>query len=71
MNTEKVAPHIGRNIQKYRNQKGFSQTKLSQLSGVSYNTLIKIEAGGSKNPTIETLIKLARPLEISVDQLLK
>ena len=43
--------------------------KLAVEAGVSYNTIIKIERGEIKNPRIETVIKLAEVLEVSIDDL--
>jgi len=59
-----------KNLAKIRKKKGWSQEKLAQEAGISYNTLIKIERKGIKNPKIETVIKLANALRISVDELL-
>ena len=50
---------------------GISQDRLSKLADVTYNTIIKIESGANKNPTIETLAKIAKALEVSVDNLIK
>lgn len=58
-----------KNLVKIRKQKGWSQEKLAVESGISYNTIIKIERGGIKNPKIETVIKLADALGISIDTL--
>lgn len=58
-----------KNLAKIRKEKGWSQEKLAQEAGVSYNTLIKIERQGIKNPKIETVIKLANALGISIDEL--
>ena len=46
---------IADNIKKYRQKLGISQDRLSKMADVTYNTIIKIESGGSKNPTIDTL----------------
>lgn len=62
---------IGKNIKKLRQAKGLSQDRLSKLADVSYNTVIKLETGGIQNPTIETLQKIAKALNVSVDYLLK
>jgi len=48
-----------------------SQDRLSKLADVTYNTIIKIESGANKNPTIETLAKIARALDVGVDDLIK
>lgn len=48
-----------------------SQDRLSKLADVSYNTIIKIEAGTNTNPTIETLSKIAKALNIPIEELIK
>jgi len=60
-----------KNLAKLRKQKGWSQEKLAVESGVSYNTIIKLERGRIKNPKIDTVIKLAKALNVSIDKLLK
>jgi len=60
-----------KNLRKYRAKKGWTQEKLAQEAGISYNTLIKIERGGIKNPKIETIIKLSKALGITLDDLVK
>ena len=62
---------IADNIKKYRNKMGVSQDRLSKLADVTYNTIIKIESGANKNPTIETLAKIAEALGVGVDDLIK
>jgi len=62
---------IADNIKKYRNKLGVSQDRLSKLADVTYNTIIKIESGANKNPTIETLAKIAKALSVGVDDLIK
>jgi len=62
---------IAENIKKYRNKMGVSQDRLSKLADITYNTIIKIESGANKNPTIETLAKIAKALSVGVDDLIK
>jgi len=62
---------IGKNIKKYRQEKELSQDKLSKLADLSLNTVVKIELDESPNPTIETIQKIAKALEVSVDDFLK
>ncbi len=62
---------ISGNIKKYRNKLGISQDRLSKLADVTYNTMIKIESGANQNPTIETLAKIAKALNVGVDDLIK
>ena len=63
--------NISENIKKYRSDLGVSQDKLSKLADVTYNTIIKIESGVNRNPTIETLAKIAKALKVGVDDLIK
>jgi len=62
---------IAKNIKKIRKKKGISQDKLSKLAEVAYNTLIKVESGAIQNPTIETVQKIAKALDTSLDELTK
>lgn len=62
---------IGKNIKRFRQDKGLSQDKLSKLADLSLNTVVKIELDESPNPTIETIQRIAKALDVSVDGLLK
>lgn len=52
-----------------RKEKGLTQEGLARKANISYHTLIKLESGGIKNPKIETVIKLSKALNISLDRL--
>jgi len=67
----KIIPTVAKNIKKYRKEKDLSQDKLSRLADVAHATIIKIESGGIKSPTIDTVQKIAKALGVSVDILLK
>jgi len=60
-----------KNIKRLRNKKGWSQERLAREADISYQTLIKIEQERIKNPKLQTLVKLARALEVSLDELIK
>jgi len=62
---------IATNIKKYRDKLGVSQDKLSKLAGVTVHTLTKIKTGATTDPRIETLKKIAKGLNVSVDDLIK
>ena len=62
---------IGKNINRFRQDKGLSQDKLSKFADLSLNTVVKIELDESPNPTIETIQRIAKALDVSVDDLLK
>jgi len=44
---------------------------VARLTNLSLNTIVKIENGVNKNPTIETLTKITKALEVGVDDLIK
>jgi len=62
---------ISKNIRKLREQKGISQDRLSKLADISLNTMAKLEIDDSQNPTIETLQKIAKALDVKVEDLIK
>jgi len=62
--------NLANNIIRLRKQKGLSQEKLARLSDVANNTIIKMESGENDNPTLETLRKVAKALDVSVDKLI-
>ncbi|OGY66399.1 MAG: hypothetical protein A3A16_03460 [Candidatus Harrisonbacteria bacterium RIFCSPLOWO2_01_FULL_44_18] len=61
---------ISSNIKKIRAEKGYSLEKIARLAGLSLNTIVKIENGVNQNPTFETLQKIAKALEIKMDDLI-
>lgn len=63
--------NISDNLKRIRAEKGYSLKKVARLSELSLNTVVKIENGASKNPTIDTLSKIATALKTSVDNLIK
>lgn len=62
--------NISDNVRKVRKKAGLSQDKLARKAEVAYNTVVKIESGENKNPTIETLRSIAKALDVSVDKLI-
>lgn len=62
--------NLAKNVKKLRKQKGLSQERLARLADVANNTIIKMESGENKNPTLETLRKVAKALDVSVDELI-
>ena len=62
--------NLAKNITRLRKAKGLSQEKLARLADVANNTLIKMESGENQNPTLDTLKKIAKALEVSVDELI-
>lgn len=50
--------------------KGLTNKKIAELSGVQIATVDKIFSGMSKNPTLETLTKIAFVLDCTIDDLI-
>ncbi|PWX16697.1 XRE family transcriptional regulator [Clostridium perfringens] len=57
------------NLKKIRNEKNIGIRKLARISGVSHIIIINIESGKSRNPTITSIMKLAKALDITIDKL--
>lgn len=62
---------ISENLKRLRSKQGYSLEKVARLADLSLNTIVKIESGVNQNPTIETLTKIAKALEVRVDDLIK
>ena len=60
---------LANKIKELRKKSGWSQQKLAEKAGVSYNTITKIEQGAATMPTIQTMIKIADAFGISIDEL--
>jgi transcriptional regulator with XRE-family HTH domain len=56
-------------LKQLRKKAGWSQQRLAEKAGLSYNVITKIEQGVAKKPTIQTMIKLADAFKISLDEL--
>jgi len=56
-------------VKQLRKSAGWSQQKLAQYSGLSYNMITKIEQGQAKYPSIQTVIKIADAFNMSIDEL--
>jgi transcriptional regulator with XRE-family HTH domain len=56
-------------IKQVRKKVGWSQQKLAEKAGLSLAVITKIEQGVAKRPSIQTMMKLADALGISLDEL--
>lgn len=61
---------LAQNIKRLRKQLKLSQEELAKEAEITYSTLIKIESGANRNPTLNTLKKIANALRISLDELI-
>jgi transcriptional regulator with XRE-family HTH domain len=62
---------LSKNIKKLRKLHKLSQEELAKKSGITYSTLIKLESGANKNPTIGTVQKLASAFGVGLDDLVR
>jgi transcriptional regulator with XRE-family HTH domain len=60
---------IGKKIKELRKNKRWSQQKLAEKSGLSFNTITRLEQGIGDSPTLKTLLKLVDVLGVSLDEL--
>ena len=57
---------LSNKIKELRKEKGYTFAKLSELSGISTGRLSDLATGKRNNPTMDTLIKLADALGVSL-----
>lgn len=60
---------LSKRLKELRKKSGWSQQKLAEKAGLSYNTITKIEQGAATRPTIQTMIRIADAFQISIDEL--
>ena len=62
---------LSNNLKRLREKKGLSQDRLAKLADIANNTIIKIEQGENINPTLDTLKKLSKALDVSIEKLVE
>lgn len=62
---------IGDKIKQLRNKQGLTQDELARKADLPYTTLTKIETNVITKPSIQTVVKVANGLGISIDDLMK
>jgi transcriptional regulator with XRE-family HTH domain len=63
--------NIGENVKKYRAKQGLSQEDFAKKSGVKYTTLTKIESNVIKKPSVIVMAKIAKALNVNIEDLIK
>jgi transcriptional regulator with XRE-family HTH domain len=61
---------IGKNIKEIRKVKGITQSELAYMCNFEKTSMSRIESGNT-NPTINTLLKIADALDVSLFDILK
>ncbi len=64
------AKKLGQNMKKIRLAKQMSQGDICRKLGLGRSYISNVESG-KNNPTLSTITKLAKALEVSVDELLR
>lgn len=60
---------MGYKIKEMREAKGMTQEELEAKSGVSRVTISGLENGTERNTTSKTLVKIARALDCTIEQI--
>jgi len=66
---QSISTKLGQNLKKIRKRKGMSQGDISRKLNMDRGYISSVE-NGKKNPTLTTLEKIARALDVTVDSLL-
>ena len=61
---------LGQRIKTHRVKLKLSQDKLARKADIPFSTLVKIEAGYTLNPSIDTVMKISDALGIGLDELM-
>lgn len=67
----KVISPLAKNIKRLIKEKKFSKSFLVGKTELDYHTIAKIENGITPDPRINTVVKIAKVLEVSIDDLIK
>ena len=62
---------IGDNIKKFRKKKGLIQDGFARKADIPYCTLTKLESNVVKKPSVQTVAKIAKALDVSMEELTK
>ncbi|OGN18896.1 MAG: hypothetical protein A3F50_00490 [Candidatus Yanofskybacteria bacterium RIFCSPHIGHO2_12_FULL_44_29b] len=61
---------IGENIKRLRTKQGISQDDLARKAELKYSTLAKIKGDFVKKPGVQMIAKIAKALNVSIEDLL-
>jgi len=63
--------NIGKNIREAREEQGLIVSEVARRAGLTISGVTSIETGRVSNPTIDTLVRIARALDVEPAELLK
>jgi len=62
---------LGLKIKKLRQKLGLSQDDFARKADVPYTTLTKVETGVIKKPSVFVVSKIAKALNVNIEELIK
>ena len=62
---------LGQKIKKLRTKFGLSQDDFARKADVPYTTLTKVETGVIKKPSVFVVSKIAKALDVDIEELIK
>lgn len=62
---------LGQKIKKLRQKLGLSQDDFARKADVPYTTLTKVETGVIKKPSVFVVSKIAKALNVDIEELIK
>jgi len=68
---ENKSKTIGDKIKAWRKKKDLTQDALAKKANIPYTTLAKIESNVIQNPSLQTITKIERGLDVYLDDLVK
>jgi len=62
---------ISKNIKKLRTKLDLTQDDLAKKADIKYTTLMKVESGTVNKPSVQTMAKIAKALDVAIEDLIK
>ena len=62
---------ISDNIKRIRAKLGLTQDDLAKKADIKYTTLMKVESGVVNKPSVQTMAKIAKALNVSIEELIQ
>ena len=69
MNGDDIVSDFAKNLRQFRKKKGYTQIELAKLINYGYTAIANYESARNE-PSLDTLIELARILDVTTDELI-